>query len=69
MNIRVFLEEDGEMVDLGECDTNQDAVDFIRREGTVDKTYYIVDMDRAVQFHIKRELVDGPTVEQPVLPR
>ena len=57
--LRIFLVEDGELIDVGEVDTIREAEEHIRDEGVLGVTYCIVELAKCSIYHVERELCNG----------
>ena len=57
--LRIFLVEDGELIDVGEVDTIEEAEAFIRDEGTLGLSYYVVRLRECATYHVERDLRSG----------
>ena len=59
--LRVFLLEDGELIDVGDADTIEEAELYIREEGALGLSYYVVELAKCAAYHVERDLRNGPT--------
>lgn len=58
---RVFLLEDDELVDMGDVDSEQQGANYVKNEGVVGMTYYVINLDMCSTYHVRRELHSGDT--------
>jgi acyl-CoA reductase-like NAD-dependent aldehyde dehydrogenase len=57
--LRVFLLEDSELIDVMDADTMEEAEKYIRNEGTLGLSYYVVELDKCNAYHVERDLRSG----------